>query len=275
MAKLSKDRKKKLDAQKRRAIMKDIDKREAVEQDDLGFANFRGLTAKRALQKAYKQNEKADFEAAQTSGDLNLTPTYEGVDRDLINIKKYGDNAMRSRAFGSRQAKAKGGMIEGYEEGGAVETSLRPKMRPARIEQEAAEAAAVKRGNNEARRRASDTQNFSGGGSLERPNRNKKVDTSIIEQGGVTPIRALTAAMMNRRDRKEDRKYQESLKDMGMFEDGGGRANVSSSKDKMYMAPPKDMREKFRDKREKFRDGGSVRGHKSSQMSGTGFSGTY
>ena len=165
MAKLSKDRKKKLDAQKRRAIMKDIDKREAAERDDLGFASFRGLTAKRALQKAYKQNEKADFENS-LNGDLNLTPTYEGVDRDLINIKKYGDNAMRSRAFGSRQAKAKGGMIEGYEEGGAVETSLRPKMRPARIEQEAAEAAAVKRGNNEARRRASDTQNFYDGGMV-------------------------------------------------------------------------------------------------------------
>jgi len=161
MAKLSKDRKKKLDAQKRRAIMKDIDKREAAERDDLGFDSFRGLTAKRALQKAYKQNEQADFENSS-----DLMPTYEGLDRDLINIKKYGDDAMRSKGFGSRQAKAKGGMIEGYKEGGAVETSLRPKMRPARIEQEAAEAAAVKRGNNEARRRASDTQHFSGGGSV-------------------------------------------------------------------------------------------------------------
>ena len=84
-----------------------------------------------------------------------------------------------------------------------------------------------------------------------RPNRNKKVDTSIIEQGGVTPIRALTAALMNRRDRKEDRKYQESLEDMGMFEEGGGRANVPISKDKMYMAPPKDMRREFRDQRRK------------------------
>ena len=211
MAKLSEDRKNKLNAQKRRAIMKDIDKREAAEQEDLGFDSFRGLTAKRALQKAYKQNERADFENSR-----DLMPTYEGLDRDLINIKKYGDDAMRSKGFGSR---------------------------------------------------ASNTQNFSDGGSVERP-RNKKVDTSIIEQGGVTPIRALTAALMNRRDRKEDRKYQESLKDMGMFEDGGGRANVSSSKDKMYMAPPKDMRKKFR-------DGGSVRGCASSQISGTGFSGEY
>ena len=124
MAKLSKDRKKKLDAQKRRAIMKDIDKREAAERDDLGFASFRGLTAKRALQKAYKQNEKADFEAAQTSGDLNLTPTYEGVDRDLINIKKYGDDAMRSKGFGSRASNTQnfsgGGSVRGVK---SIQTS--------------------------------------------------------------------------------------------------------------------------------------------------------
>ena len=43
---------------------------------------------------------------------------------------------------------------------------MKPRARPARIEQEAAEAAAVESGNNEARRRASDTQNFSGGGMV-------------------------------------------------------------------------------------------------------------
>jgi hypothetical protein len=91
--------------------------------------------------------------------------------------------------------------------------------------------------------------------------RNKKVDTSIIEQGGVTPIRALTAALMNRRDRKEDRKYQESLEDMGMFEEGGGRANVPISKDKMYMAPPKDMRKKYGGKVAKMKYGGMVEGY--------------
>ena len=56
--------------------------------------------------------------------------------------------------------------------------------------------------------------------------KNRKVDRSMIDQGGITPIRALTVALMNRRDRKEDRKYQESLEDMGMFEEGGGRANA-------------------------------------------------
>jgi len=43
---------------------------------------------------------------------------------------------------------------------------MKPRARPARIEQEAAEAAAVERGNNEARRRASDTQNFYDGGMV-------------------------------------------------------------------------------------------------------------
>ena len=93
-----------------------------------------------------------------------------------------------------------------------------------------------------------------------RPNRNKKVDTSLLDQGAITPIRMLTAAMMNRRDRKEDRKYQESLEDMGMFEEGGGRANVPISKDKMYMAPPKDMRKKSGGKVKKMKSGGKVRG---------------
>ena len=119
MAKLSKDRKNKLDAQKRRAIMKDIDKREAAERDDLGFASFRGLTAKRALQKAYKQNERADFENSR-----DLMPTYDGLDRDLINIKKYGDDAMRSKGFGSRASNTQnfsgGGSVRGVK---SVQTS--------------------------------------------------------------------------------------------------------------------------------------------------------
>jgi len=88
--------------------------------------------------------------------------------------------------------------------------------------------------------------------------RNKKVDRSIIEQGGVTPIRALTAALMNRSDRKEDRKYQDSLEEMGMFEEGGGRANVPSSRDRMYMAPPKDMRKKSGGKVKKMASGGKM-----------------
>ena len=53
--------------------------------------------------------------------------------------------------------------------------------------------------------------------------RNKKVDRSIIEQGGTTPIRALTAALLNRRERKEDEAYQDALREMGMLDNAGGR----------------------------------------------------
>ena len=53
--------------------------------------------------------------------------------------------------------------------------------------------------------------------------RNKKVDTSIIEQGGTTPIRALTAALLNRSDKREDREYQKALREMGFFDNAGGR----------------------------------------------------
>ena len=116
MAKLSKDRKNKLDAQKRRAIMKDIDEREAAEQEGVGFSPFYGMNAKRALKTAYKQNEKADFENSS-----DLMPTYEGLDRDLINIKKYGDDAMRSKGFGSRASNTQnfsgGGPVRGHKSG--------------------------------------------------------------------------------------------------------------------------------------------------------------
>ena len=74
--------------------------------------------------------------------------------------------------------------------------------------------------------------------------RNKKVDRSIIEQGGVTPIRALTAALGNRRDRKEDREYQDSLRDMGMFDEAGGRGRD---------------REEFRGRAQRMEAGGKVK----------------
>ena len=116
MAKLSKDRKNTLDAQKRRAIRKDIAKREAAEQEGVGFSPFYGMNAKRALKTAYKQNEKADFENSR-----DLMPTYDGLDRDLINIKKYGDDAMRSKGFGSRASNTQnfsgGGMVRGHKSG--------------------------------------------------------------------------------------------------------------------------------------------------------------
>jgi len=53
--------------------------------------------------------------------------------------------------------------------------------------------------------------------------RNKKVDRSIIDQGGTTPIRALTVALLNRKERKEDEEYQKALRELGMMDNAGGR----------------------------------------------------
>jgi len=72
--------------------------------------------------------------------------------------------------------------------------------------------------------------------------RNKKVDRSIIEQGGTTPIRALTAALLNRRERKEDEAYQDALREMGMLDNAGGRG-----------------REEFRGRAQRMKSGGKVR----------------
>ena len=72
--------------------------------------------------------------------------------------------------------------------------------------------------------------------------RNKKVDRSIIEQGGTTPIRALTAALLNRRERKEDEAYQDALREMGMLDNAGGRG-----------------REEFRGRAQRMKYGGKVR----------------
>ena len=120
---LSEERKKKLAAQKRRALMKDIDKREAAEKE-VPLAPYSGVNAKRALRKASKQNKKDDWESVVGTGE-DVMPlwesTWRGEDRDLRNIEKYGDNAMKSRAFGSRKTKAKGGMVQKrYMEGGCV-----------------------------------------------------------------------------------------------------------------------------------------------------------
>ena len=120
---LSEERKKKLAAQKRRALMKDIDKREAAEKE-VPLAPYSGVNAKRALRKASKQNKKDDWESVVGTGE-DVMPlwesTWRGEDRDLRNIEKYGDDAMKSRAFGSRQTKAKGGMVQKrYMDGGCV-----------------------------------------------------------------------------------------------------------------------------------------------------------
>ena len=53
--------------------------------------------------------------------------------------------------------------------------------------------------------------------------KNRKVDRSMFDQGAITPLRALAATLLNRRENKKDRKYQEELEEMGVTVDGGGK----------------------------------------------------
>jgi|11BtaG_2_1085332.scaffolds.fasta_scaffold43783_3 hypothetical protein len=98
--------------------------------------------------------------------------------------------------------------------------------------------------------------------------KNRKVDESILDQGGVGPIRGLIVALANRSDRKEDRKYQESLEDMGMLEEGGGRANVDQKrkpKQKEYRMERKSTGGKMRSA-----DGIAIKGKTRLSMKGYG-----
>ena len=55
----------------------------------------------------------------QTPFQISRPPeTTDGEERDLRNIKKYGDKAMAGRSFGSRQTKAKA--VKRYMNGGMV-----------------------------------------------------------------------------------------------------------------------------------------------------------
>ena len=116
---LSEERKKKLAEQKKRALMKDIDKREAAEEE-VSMTPYEGLTAKMALRKSTKQNAREDVNSSKSPKDMSrrLSETNAGEDRDLRNIKKYGDKAMAGRSFGSRQTEAKAG--KRYMNGGMV-----------------------------------------------------------------------------------------------------------------------------------------------------------
>jgi hypothetical protein len=68
--------------------------------------------------------------------------------------------------------------------------------------------------------------------------RNKRVDRGIIERGGVTPIRFLTGLVLDRMEKRDERKYMDSLKKMGMLDKGGGRANVPPKKKSKPKSPP-------------------------------------
>jgi|TARA_R110002020_G_C15680850_1_gene718849 hypothetical protein len=83
--------------------------------------------------------------------------------------------------------------------------------------------------------------------------RNKDVTLTLIEK--INPIRQimLRGAKKMERDRfeKESEEYVDSLKKMGMFDEGGGRANVPAKKTKK-------RKHKSTDKPIKVADGGRV-----------------
>ena len=105
---------------KKRALMKDIDDREAKEDAKSSVGKtlfpFDGVTAKSALRKASDANIDGDYKRpsyAQVSS--GIEGSLAGRDRDLRSIEKYGDDAMRSKKFGSREPEkmARGGKIDG------------------------------------------------------------------------------------------------------------------------------------------------------------------
>jgi hypothetical protein len=111
---------------KRRALMKDIDEREA-EEDAKSFVHpwypFDGVTAKSALRKASDANIDRDYKRPKIAQVISgIEDSLAGRDRDLRSIEKYGDDAMRSKKFGSRGTKKMnmGGKVAGYKNGGCV-----------------------------------------------------------------------------------------------------------------------------------------------------------
>ena len=107
-----------------RALMKDIDEREAKEDAKSSVGKtlfpFDGVTAKSALRKASEANIDGEYENLRAYKQ-GIEDSLSGRDRDLRSIEKYGDDAMRSRKFGSRETKMNmGGKVAGYKNGGCV-----------------------------------------------------------------------------------------------------------------------------------------------------------
>jgi hypothetical protein len=107
-----------------RALMKDIDEREAKEKAKSSVGKtlfpFDGVTAKSALRKASEANIDGEYENLRAYKQ-GIEDSLAGQDRDLRSIEKYGDDAMRSKNFGSRETKMNmGGKVAGYKNGGCV-----------------------------------------------------------------------------------------------------------------------------------------------------------
>jgi len=72
--------------------------------------------------------------------------------------------------------------------------------------------------------------------------KNRRVDIPATDLAP-SPIMMTAKAIENRRGRKQDEKYQDALREMGMFDEAGGRG-----------------REEFRGRAQRMKSGGKVRG---------------
>lgn len=88
------------------------------------------------------------------------------------------------------------------------------------------------------------------------PEKPRNADLSVL--GQISPIRMLMAHVAKKDERKryekEVKDYQDSLKGMGMFDEGGGRANVKKKR------PPKKGKSARKMKPLKVAQGGRIKG---------------
>ena len=84
---------------------------------------------------------------------------------------------------------------------------------------------------------------------VKRP-KNRRVDIPATDLAP-SPIMMTAKAIENRRGRKQDKKYQDSLREMGMFDDAGGRGRADAGDQ---------GREEFRGRAQRMKHGGKVRG---------------
>jgi len=80
--------------------------------------------------------------------------------------------------------------------------------------------------------------------------KNRRVDIPATDLAP-SPIMMTAKAIENRRGRKQDEKYQDALREMGMFDNAGGRGRADAGDQ---------SREEFRGRAQRMKRGGKVRG---------------
>ena len=80
--------------------------------------------------------------------------------------------------------------------------------------------------------------------------KNRRVDIPATDLAP-SPIMMTAKAIENRRGRKQDEKYQDAVRDMGMLDNAGGRGRADAGDQ---------SREEFRGRAQRMKRGGKVRG---------------